>query len=92
MHSSSRPTGRRKTARARAKACSKHSRAKICDPMWAWTPTRRTPLVGCRSRATASAAAPEASPKPNFESSWPVITYSWVWASMPGRDPDEDVG
>ena len=29
-------------------------------------------------------AAPEASPKPNFESSCPVITYSWVCASMPG--------
>ena len=23
-------------------------------------------------------------PKPNLESSWPVRTYSWVWASTPG--------
>ena len=54
------------------------------EPMCACTPTRRAPLVGCRSLSTASAAAPDASPKPNFESSWPVITYSWVWASIPG--------
>ena len=35
-------------------------------------------------RSTASAAAPEARPKPNFESSWPVRTNSWVCASTPG--------
>jgi len=32
----------------------------------------------------ASAAAPEASEKPNFVSSCPVFTYSWVCASIPG--------
>src|SRR5437588_578882 len=51
--------------------------------MWAWMPARRSP--GMKStRRTASAAAPPRSPKPNFESTWPVITYSWVWASTPG--------
>ncbi len=34
--------------------------------------------------ATASAAAPEETEKPNFESSWPVRTNSWVCASTPG--------
>ena len=37
-----------------------------------------TPELGWRSRSTALAASPEARPKPNLESSWPVITYSWV--------------
>ena len=35
-------------------------------------------------RSTARAASPLARPKPNLESTWPVITYSWVWASTPG--------
>jgi hypothetical protein len=30
------------------------------------------------------AAAPLLRPNPNFESSCPVRTYSWVWASTPG--------
>ena len=30
---------------------------------------------------------PEATPNPNLESSWPVRTNSWVWASTPGADP-----
>ena len=34
--------------------------------------------------ATARPASPAATPKPNFESSWPVRTNSWVWASTPG--------
>jgi hypothetical protein len=40
--------------------------------------------VHADERVTASAAWPEPRPKPNLESSWPVITYSWVWASTPG--------
>ena len=36
------------------------------------------------ARATARAASPETTPKPNLESFWPVFTKSWVWASMPG--------
>ena len=83
MHSSFRPSGEKNPASA-ASAFSKESRAKICDPIWAWTPTRATGDPARRSRATASSAAPDASPNPNFESSCPVITYSWVWASMPG--------
>ena len=42
--------------------------------------TRRGPQAARRP----SSAAPEARPKPNLESSWPVRTYSWVWASTPG--------
>ena len=57
--------------------------SKIWLPMWACTPTSsrpgRPPIA-----ATASAAAPEASEKPNFVSSCPVLTYSWVCASTPG--------
>ena len=53
--------------------------------MWAWMPDELdAPGVEPGSRSTASAAAPDASPKPNFESSWPVRTNSWVWASTPG--------
>ena len=52
-------------------------------PMWACRPTRS--MAGeAHARSAASAAAPLARPKPNLESSWPVITYSWVWASTPG--------
>ena len=51
--------------------------------MWAWMPTSSTD-GSARSRATASSAAPEAKPNPNFESSCPVRTNSWVWASTPG--------
>ena len=36
------------------------------------------------SRSSAAAAAPDATPNPNFESFWPVCTNSWVWASTPG--------
>ena len=36
------------------------------------------------ARATAAAASPEATPNPNFESTWPVRTNSCVCASMPG--------
>ena len=39
--------------------------------------------------STAGAAAPVGTPKPNLESSWPVRTNSWVWASTPGRDADQ---
>ena len=39
---------------------------------------------------TASAAAPDARENPNFVSSCPVFTNSWVWASIPGRDPDQN--
>ena len=35
---------------------------------------------------------PTATPKPNFESFWPVRTNSWVWASTPGRDPEQHLG
>ena len=31
-----------------------------------------------------AARRPPTRPNPNFESSCPVFTYSWVWASMPG--------
>ena len=34
--------------------------------------------------STAASAAPDDSEKPNFWSSWPVETYSWVCASTPG--------
>ena len=45
-------------------------------------PARRPASPGPGSpRAPAS---PEATPKPNFESTWPVRTNSWVWASTPG--------
>ena len=54
-------------------------------------PTSSTPGMSS-SAATASAAAPEETEKPNFESSCPVRTNSWVCASTPGRDPDEDLG
>ncbi len=36
------------------------------------------------ARASAASAAPDATPKPNFESSCPVRTNSWVCASTPG--------
>ena len=44
--------------------------------------TRRRP--GRPAAATAAAAAPDARPKPNLESSCPVRTNSWVWTSTPG--------
>ena len=46
-------------------------------------PTSSTAGESC-ARATARAASPDGTPKPNFESSWPVRTNSWVWASTPG--------
>ena len=36
------------------------------------------------ARSAAAVAVPFGSPKPNLESSWPVRTNSWVWASTPG--------
>ena len=51
--------------------------------MWACTPTSSTPGRSS-SAATASAAAPEETEKPNLESSCPVRTNSWVCASTPG--------
>ena len=57
--------------------------SKIWLPMWACTPTSSR-SVKPLSASTASAAAPDANEKPNFVSSCPVFTYSWVCASMPG--------
>ena len=39
-----------------------------------------------------AAASPAARPNPNFESSWPVFTYSCVCASMPGVTRSSTVG
>ena len=41
------------------------------------------------SASTAARAAPPASEKPNFWSSWAVAMYSWVCASTPDGDPDQ---
>ncbi len=51
--------------------------------MWACTPTSSNP-GSSSSAATAWAAAPEATEKPNLESSPPVRMNSCVWASTPG--------
>ena len=51
--------------------------------MCAWTPTSSTE-GNSSSAATACAAAPDATEKPNLESSPPVRTNSCVWASTPG--------
>ena len=48
-----------------------------------WRPTSSTAGESW-ARATARAASPDGTPKPNFESSWPVRTNSWVCASTPG--------
>ena len=53
------------------------------DPMWQCRPTRFTEDAE-RARAIAACASPFARLKPNFESSWPVETYSCVWACTPG--------
>ena len=57
--------------------------SKMCEPMWQCSPTSSSD-GRASTRRTASAAAPLASEKPNFWSSWPVWTYSCVWASTPG--------
>ena len=42
--------------------------------------------------SAARAASPLPRLNPNFESSWPVAMYSWVWAWTPGRDAQQHVG
>ena len=64
-------------------ASSKNRASNTCDPMWAWRPTRST-AGEAAARCTACSARPLASPNPNLESSCPVRTNSWVWASTPG--------
>ena len=64
-------------------ACSNDSTSNTWLPIWACTPTSSTPPINS-SAATASVAAPDVTENPNFVSSWPVRTNSWVWASTPG--------
>ena len=64
-------------------AARNESTANTWLPMCACSPTRST-AGDAAARSTARSASPAARPKPNFESSCPVFTYSWVCASMPG--------
>ncbi len=64
-------------------AISKNRASNTWLPRWACMPTSSTASEAA-ARASASAAAPDATPNPNLESSWPVRTNSWVWASTPG--------
>ena len=59
------------------------SAANTFEPMWQCSPTSSIADDRC-ARSTARAASPLARLKPNFESSWPVAMYSWVWAWTPG--------
>ena len=52
-------------------------------PIWACSPTSST-ASDAVARSTAASARPDDTVKPNLESSWPVATNSWVWASTPG--------
>ncbi len=61
----------------------KFSTENTCDPMCMCIPTSSIDDDDA-ARSIASAAAPECHPNPNFESSWPVLTNSWVCASTPG--------
>jgi hypothetical protein len=64
-------------------ACSNDDTSKTWLPMCACTPTSST--AGHElERGDRLGRAPEATEKPNLESSCPVRTNSWVWASTPG--------
>ncbi len=83
--SSGRPSGAKNAAKT-SMARTKGVRANTWLPRWAWIPTNSTNprSSSSDSRWTARAAAPDESPNPNFESSCPVRTNSWVCTSTPG--------
>ena len=82
MSRPSRPTSFTKAASSAA-AAGYAPISKICEPMWQCRPTMFT-LSAARQAATAAAARPPSSEKPNLLSSWPVEMYSCVDGFTPG--------
>ena len=82
----SKPNSRRQSSRAMKRTSTSRryeSSSKICEPMWACTPTSSR-WAASRRRRTASSARPSARPKPNLLSCWPVWMKSWVLGRTPG--------
>ena len=82
----SKPESRRQSSSATNRTSTSRryeSSSKICEPMWACTPTSSR-WTASRRRRTASSARPSASPKPNLLSCWPVCTKSCVFGRTPG--------